>query len=60
MSSIAGELITETLEYGDGQQVTVYVPPHLPEAVVYAADGQVIAPWGAALEAAGAPSTMIA
>jgi enterochelin esterase-like enzyme len=59
MSSIAGELITETLEYDGGRQVAVYVPPDPPEAVVYAADGQLIAPWGAALEAADVPSTMI-
>ena len=59
MSSIAGELITETFEYDGGRQVTVYVPPDPPEAVVYAADGQLIAPWGAALEAADVPSTMI-
>ncbi len=37
----------------------MYVPPAPPEAVVYAADGQLIAPWGAVLEAAGALSTMI-
>jgi enterochelin esterase-like enzyme len=59
MSSIAGELITETFEYDGGRQVTVYVPPDPPEAVVYAADGQLIAPWGEALEAADVPSTMI-
>jgi len=59
MSSIAGELITETFEYDGGRQVTVYVPPDPPEAVVYAADGQLIAPWGAALEAADVPSTVI-
>jgi enterochelin esterase-like enzyme len=59
MSSIAGELITETFEYDGGRQVTVYVPPDPPGAVVYAADGQLIAPWGAALEAADVPSTMI-
>jgi enterochelin esterase-like enzyme len=59
MSSIAGELITETFEYDGGRQVTVYVPPDPPEAVVYAADGQLIAPWGEALEAADGPSTMI-
>ena len=59
MSSIAGELITETFAYDGGRQVTVYVPPDPPEAVVYAADGQVIAPWGAALAAADVPSTMI-
>src|SRR4051794_36300351 len=59
MSCVAGELLTETFEYAGGRQVTVYVPPDPPEAVVYAADGQLIAPWGAALAAAGVPSTMI-
>ncbi len=28
---IAGELVTETLEYDGGRQVTVYVPPDPPE-----------------------------
>jgi enterochelin esterase-like enzyme len=55
----SGALLTETFEYDGGRQVTVYVPPDPPEAVVYAADGQLIAPWGAALEAADVPSTMI-
>jgi enterochelin esterase-like enzyme len=59
MSSIAGEYITETFAYDGGRQVTVYVPPDPPAAVVYAADGQVIAPWGAALAAADVPPTMI-
>jgi enterochelin esterase-like enzyme len=59
MASSAGALITETFAFGGGRQVTVYVPPGPPEAVVYAADGQVIAPWGAALEAAGVPATLI-
>jgi enterochelin esterase-like enzyme len=59
MSSIAGALVTETLEYDGGRQVTVYVPPDPPEAVVFAADGQLIAPWGGGLEAAGLLSTMI-
>jgi len=59
MSSIAGELITETFEFDGVRQVTAYVPPDPPEAVVYAADGQLIAPWGAALAAADVPSTMI-
>ena len=26
---IAGELVTETLEYGGGRQVTVYAPPRV-------------------------------
>jgi hypothetical protein len=37
---IAGELVTETLDYDGGRQVTVYVPPDPPEAVVFAGDGQ--------------------
>ena len=56
---IAGELVTETFEYDGGRQVTVYVPPDPPEAVVFAGDGQLISQWGGFLEAAGAPSTMI-
>src|ERR1700704_4945670 len=59
MSSIAGELVTETLEYDGGRQVTVYVPPGPPEAVVFAGDGQLVSQWGGFLEAADVPSTMI-
>jgi enterochelin esterase-like enzyme len=59
MSSIKGELVTETFKYDDGRQVTVYVPPALPEAVVFAGDGQLISSWGGSLEAADVPSTMI-
>ena len=57
--SIAGQLITETFDYDNGRQVTVYVPPHPPEAIVFAADGRMIAQWGEFLEAAAVPSTMI-
>jgi enterochelin esterase-like enzyme len=57
--SITGELVTETLEYDGGREVTVYVPPSPPEAVVFAGDGQVISHWGGFLEAADVPSTMI-
>jgi enterochelin esterase-like enzyme len=59
MSSVEGELVTETLEYDGGRQVTVYVPPDPPEAVVFAGDGQGISQWGGFLEAANVPSTMI-
>ena len=46
---IAGEFVTETLpEYDGGRQVTVYVPPHPPEAVVFAGDGQGFSKWGRA------------
>ena len=57
--SIAGELVTERLEYDGGRQVTVYVPPDPPEAVVFAGDGQLISPWGGSLEVADVPSTLI-
>ncbi len=55
----AGELVTETFEYDGGRQVTVYVPPDPPEAVVFAGDGQGISQWGGYLAAADVPSTMI-
>ena len=57
--SIAGALVTETFDYDGGRQVTAYVPPDAPEAVVFAGDGQLISQWGVVLEAADVPSTMI-
>jgi enterochelin esterase-like enzyme len=59
MPSPAGELVTETLEYDGGRQVTAYVPAAAAEAVVFAGDGQLITSWADALEAAGRPATMI-
>jgi enterochelin esterase-like enzyme len=59
MSSIAGELVTETFGYDGSRQVTVYVPPGPPEAVVFAGDGQLISQWGGTLEAADVPFTLI-
>ena len=56
---IAGEIVTETFDYDDGRQVTVYVPPDPPAAIVFAGDGQMISQWGGFLEAADVPSTMI-
>ena len=64
-SSIAGELVTETLDYDGGRRVTVYVPPSPPEYIVFTGDGQLVPQWSAVLEAATArpdtvlPSTMI-
>jgi enterochelin esterase-like enzyme len=58
MSSRA-ELVTETFAYDGGRQVTVYVPANPPEAVVFAADGQLISGWGDFVAASGAPATMI-
>jgi enterochelin esterase-like enzyme len=59
MSSVAGEFITETLEYDGGRQVTAYVPAAATEAVVFAGDGHLIPSWAQALEAADLPPTMI-
>jgi enterochelin esterase-like enzyme len=58
-SSIMGEFVTETLDYDGGRQVTAYVPPAPPEAVVFAGDGQLISQWGGVLEAVDVPPTMI-
>jgi enterochelin esterase-like enzyme len=59
MTSIAGELVTETFGYDGGRLVTAYVPSAPPEAVVFAGDGQLVAQWGAALETADGPPTLI-
>ena len=59
MSSEAGQLVTETLDYDGGRQVTAYVPLDPPQAVVFAADGQLISSWGDFLTAAGGPPTLI-
>jgi enterochelin esterase-like enzyme len=56
---VSGEFVTETFEYDGGRQVTVYIPPDPPEAVVFAGDGQLISRWGEVLETADVPSTMI-
>jgi len=54
-----GELVSEVLDHDGGRQVTVYVPPGPPEAVVFAADGHGVSQWGGSLEAADVPATMI-
>lgn len=56
---MAGGLVTETLDYDGGRQVTVYVPPDPPEAAVFAGDGQGTSQWGRFLEAADVPPVMI-
>ena len=58
-AAIAGEFVTETFEYDGGRQVTVYIPPRPPQAIVFAGDGQMISQWGGLLEAADLPPTMI-
>ena len=60
MPPLAGELVTETFEYDGGRQVTAYVPPKPPEAVVFAGDGGWhISKLSEALERSSAPPTMI-
>src|SRR2546427_342331 len=59
VGAVSGKFVTETFEYDGGRQVTVYVPPEPPEAVVVAGDGQLISQWGGLLEAADVPPTMI-
>ncbi len=55
-----GELVTETLEHDGGRTVTVFVPARATEAIVFAGDGEVLAPWGEDLaKAAGVPATMV-
>lgn len=58
-SGISGKLVTDVFNYDCGRQVTVYVPPAPPEAVVYAGDGQLISQWARDLETADVPPTMI-
>ncbi len=58
-SAASGEFVTETFAYDGGRQVTVYVPPETPEAIVFAGDGQGISKWGRLLEKAEVLSTMI-
>jgi len=55
----SGEFVTETFDFDGGRQVTVYVPPRPPEAVIYAGDGQEISKWGPLLDKPGIPSTLI-
>ncbi|HEV2326041.1 MAG TPA: alpha/beta hydrolase-fold protein [Terracidiphilus sp.] len=57
--AVTGKFVTETLEYDGGRQVTVYIPPKPPEAIIFAGDGQRISKWGRLLEKADAASTAI-
>jgi enterochelin esterase-like enzyme len=59
MPPIAGQFVTETLDYDGGRQVTAYLPQARPEAIIFAGDGQLIASWGGVLEAADLPPTTI-
>ncbi len=54
-----GGLVTQVLAYDGGRSVTVYVPPGRPEAIVFAGDGRMVAPWGEDLDAADVAPTMV-
>lgn len=43
----APQLITERFDFDGGREVTVFVPTSPPAGIVFAADGALIAPWGA-------------
>jgi len=47
---IAGRFVTETFDYDDGRQVTVYVRQIRPGRIVFAGDGQLISQWGGFLK----------
>jgi enterochelin esterase-like enzyme len=59
VAGVSGEFITETFDYDGGRQVTVYVPPAPPEAIVFTGDGQVLSSWAADLEGTEVPTTMV-
>lgn len=59
VSDRAGELVTEDFEYDGGRRATAYVPRGEVDAIVFAGDGQLIAPWGQTLHEAGMHSTMV-
>ena len=52
-------LITETLDFDGGREVTAFVPATPPEVILFAGDGQTIPQWGADLVQPDLPSTMI-
>lgn len=56
---MAGTSLTETFAYDNGRQVAVYVPPDVPQAVVFAGDGQEVSKWGSILETANVLPTLI-
>jgi enterochelin esterase-like enzyme len=55
----SGEFVVETFDYDGRRSVTAYIPPHTPQSVIFAADGQRLSKWGRLLEKAGILSTMI-
>ncbi|MGI9614684.1 MAG: alpha/beta hydrolase [Acidimicrobiales bacterium] len=59
MTSVPGELASESFDYDGGRQVTVSLPSEPPEVILYAGDGQLISQWGDVLDEADVPPTAI-
>lgn len=59
VSGTTGRTVTEVLPYDGGRQVTVYLPPASPSAVVFTSDGPAAAEWGDLVAAANTPPTAI-
>jgi enterochelin esterase-like enzyme len=58
-SPLKGKFVIETFHYDGGRQVTAYLPPVPPEAIVFTGDGQLLSQWASVLEDADVPPTMI-
>jgi enterochelin esterase-like enzyme len=53
------DLVTKSFDFDGGRLVTVYVPCGQVEAIVFAADGELVSPWGADLESTGGPAALV-
>ncbi|WP_229022954.1 hypothetical protein [Actinomarinicola tropica] len=51
--SAGGEVVSETLPFDGGRRVTAHLPVAAPEVIVFAGDGQLVAPWGAGFRPSG-------
>lgn len=54
-----GGIRTKAFAYDNERTVSIYVPTNSAEAIVYCGDGELISDWGADIEAAGLPPTMV-
>lgn len=57
--SSPGKFITESFDYDQGREVTVYIPSAPAELIIFCGDGQQISKWGKSLETPDPPPTMI-
>ena len=59
MGSSSTEVVSHTFDFEGGRDVSVYVPADRAQAIVFAADGQLVVGWGEDLERHDLPPTMI-